>query len=82
VYAVREHLRARVLAALDDGAPVRAAQAARLLTAHGVGVTAKDVENWVRAGRLAPVDELVEGRRVYRLYSVADVYDAATRRAA
>jgi hypothetical protein len=82
VYAVREHLRARVLAALDDGAPVRAAQAARLLTAHGVGVTAKDVENWVRAGRLTPVGELVEGRRVYRLYSVADVYDAATRRAA
>ena len=81
-YAVRDHLRARVLEALDDGVPVRAADAARLLTRHGVAVSAKDVENWVRAGRLSPVDEVAEGRRVYRLYSVADVYDAATRRAA
>ena len=81
-YSVRDHLRARVLEALDDGVPVRAADAARLLTRHGVAVSAKDVENWVRAGRLSPVDEVAEGRRVYRLYSVADVYDAATRRAA
>ena len=82
-YAVRDHLRARVLSALGmDATPGRAADAARRLTEAGLAVKAKDVENWVRAGRLAPIGEQAEGRRAYRLYRMADVYDAATRRTA
>jgi hypothetical protein len=78
VYAVREHLRARVLAALDDGAPVRAAQAARLLTAHGVQVKAGDIRNWWQSGRLKSVGHEQEGKRSYALYSVSDIYEVAS----
>jgi hypothetical protein len=81
-YSVQAYRVGRVLEALgEDGTPVRAAEAARRLAAVGLGVKAKDVENWVRAGRLRPVDTLVEGKRAYSLYSLADVYDAARRTA-
>lgn len=83
-YAVRDHLRARVLDALDDGVPVRAADAARLLTRHGVQVKAGDIRNWWQSGRLTAVGHETEGKRTYALYSIADIYEVAStlRRAA
>jgi hypothetical protein len=82
-YGVRAYRVGRVLEALGgDGTPLRAADAARRLTGAGIATTAKDVENWVKRGHLLPVGEHREGKRVYALYALPDVYALASRKTA